>query len=656
MDEKQGDSKVLPSEWLSSNKKGGFLKILAIFISSWCITIWLLHTFCAYFSPPEAISFRTIHVTLFLIAAFLFYPLKRKSWDEAFNWSFLIDCLFILLVIIIQVYMFLDFDAFQMRSGIDPTNLDILFGCIMIFLILEATRRTVGWPLVGLSIAFIIYSISAENFPGILNAPQLSLSTFIDFVFIGGGGIYGIAIYVMSTFIIMFIFFGAFLFETGAGEFFVNLAYAIAGKRIGGPAKVAVVSSAFMGTMSGSVVANVVTTGTFTIPLMKRVGFPSTIAGAIEAVSSTGGAITPPVMGAVAFVMAFYLNVSYGFVCLAAILPALLYYLSLFFMIHFEAKKRGLKPTFLDEAPSTMSILKKGVQNLLPILVIIFFLILGYSPMIVGFAGIISVFIVGFRTKATMITHRKLIRAMENGVKSSIMVSVACAAVGIIITAVGQTGFGARITSIIIDLSGGTLLVLLLLTMILTIMLGMGLTPIVLYISLVSTVVPALIIMGISPIAAHFFVMYYGVVSNIVPPVAFAAYAAAGVAGSNIMKTGFMAMKYGLAGIFMPFLFVYKPELLFQGSLTSIVWISFTSVIAVVCLAAAFQGWFLTRINVLSKVLLFLIFMLLVKKGWIYDMTGLALFAILLLIDRNILISKFRNNLNKIQTKLIKLF
>jgi TRAP transporter 4TM/12TM fusion protein len=637
--------RINPAEWLLSDRKGIFQRALALFLSIWCITIWFFHAFCTYFGQPEAIRFRTTHVMFFLIAAFLFYPLKRKAWNDRFNRYFLVDLLCISLVLVIQVYMFLDFEAFQARAGVSFTNLDVFFGFIMTLLILEAARRTVGWSLTILVGAFFVYSISAEYFPGILNAPQLTFSDFVDRVFIGSMGVYGIAIYVMAAFVIMFIFFGSFLLEAGGGEFFIKLAYALAGKRVGGPAKASVVASAFMATISGSITANVVTTGSFTIPLMKSSGFKPRVAGAVEAVASTGGMIMPPVMGAAAFIMAFFLGISYVQVCYAAAIPASLYFLSVYYMIHFEAKKTGLKPMATEEIPNLVEVLKEGGHFLLPVVVIIYFLVAGYSPAWVGFLAIVTVFVVSFRRKETRLTYRKIMRAMENGVQMSIMVSVACAAVGIIIASVGQTGFGARITSIIVEASGGYVLIVFILTMILSIILGMGLTTIVLYISLSATVVPAMIEMGVVPVAAHLCVLYYGVLSNIIPPVAFAAFAGAGVAGSNPMSTGITATKFGAAGLFVPFLFVYHPELVLEGPWSSTVLAVITSAIAIICLASSLQGWFLTRINLAKRAFLFVIFAIFVVPKSSFKLLAFVLLAgYLLLLERKALISKLRGS------------
>jgi TRAP transporter 4TM/12TM fusion protein len=645
MQKEEDISKISPSEWLLSDRKGMFQKIIAFSLSGWCICIWLFHTYCAYFGQPEAMLFRTTHVMLFLVAAFLFYPLKRKGWNGKFNLFFLIDLLLILLVVAIQAYMYIDFDAFQARGGVSATTMDLLLGGIMIFLIFEAARRTVGWPLVIIVGMFFVYSIGAEHFPGILNAPQVSLPFFIDVIFIGPLGIYGIAIYVMSAFVVMFIFFGSFLLESGAGDFFIKLAYALTGKRTGGPAKAAVVSSAFMATISGSIVANVVTTGSFTIPMMKKAGLKPVVAGAIESVASTGGQIMPPVMGAVAFIMAFYLGIPYVTLCYYAAIPAVLYFVSVYCMIHFEAKKTGLQPLDSADIPNLMEILKEGGHNLVPIAVIIYFLVVGYSPTIVGFLAIVSVFLLSFRRKRTAMTYRKAIKAMENGVKACVMVSVACMAVGIIIAAVGQTGFGARITALLTEVSGGSLLTLLILTMVLSIILGMGLTTIVLYVSLSATVVPALLLLGVGSVSAHLFVLYYGVFSNIIPPVAFAAFAGAAVAGSDPMRTGIIAMKFGVAGILLPFLFVYQPALVLAGNWVSIVLATITSIIAIVSLAAALQGWFLARINLLKRTVLGSIFVILVVPNWQFKILGLALFTFyLFVLDRESLFLKLKKN------------
>ena len=496
---------------------------------------------------------------------------------------------------------------------------------VMIVLVLDGARRSVGMPLVLVSLFFFIYSVAAQHFPGILNAPQMEFFTFVDRVFMGTHGIYGIAIYVMGAYVIMFIFFGAFLLEAGGGNFFIKLAYALAGRRVGGPAKAAVVASAFLATISGSIIANIVTTGSFTIPLMKKAGFKSRVAGAIEAVASTGGQLAPPVMGAASFIMAFFLNRPYLEVCLFSAIPAFLYFFSVYYMIHLEASRQGLKPVPQADMPKLKKVLAEGWHFLLPVAIIIAFLVAGYSPSLVGLAAIASVFLVSFRRRETRFTWLKIIRAMENGVRVSVMISVSCAAVGIIIAAVGQTGFGARITNLIVEVSGGYLIFIFVLTMIISIILGMGLTTIVLYISLAATVVPAMIEAGVPPSAAHLCVLYYGVISFIVPPVALGAFAAAGLAGSNPMHTGVTAMKFGVAGLLVPFLFVFQPALVLEGSWYLIPPAVLGALGALVCLASSLQGWFLGKISWPYRVVLFGLFLFLTVPQYWSTIAGLSL-------------------------------
>jgi TRAP transporter 4TM/12TM fusion protein len=645
MAEKEVISKITPSEWLLSNKAGTFQQIMAFFLSGWCIGIWLFHAYCAFFGQPEAMLFRPTHVSFFMVAAFMYFPLRRKSWSDQFNLFFLIDLLCVALVLFIQIYMFIDVESFQARGTISATGLDIFLGTIMVFLTLEATRRVVGWPLVVTAALFFIYSVGAEYFPGLLNAPGMPFRVFIDRLFFGTLGLYGIAVYVMATYVIMFIFFGSFLLQAGGGEFFIKLAYAIAGRRVAGPAKVAVVSSALMGTVSGSCVANVVTTGTFTIPLMKSAGFRSETAGAIEAVASTGGQIMPPVMGAAAFVMAYFLGIPYLDVCKAAAIPACLYFFAVYCMIHLQARKRGLGPIVVGDIPSLKNVLKEGYHHLLPLATIIVFLIMGYSPMIVGLAGVVAAFVASFKQRQTMLTLKKLIRAMELGVQGTIMVAIAGVAVGIILCSVGQTAFGPRITSLIFEASGGNLLAILLLTMIISIILSMGLTTIVLYISLTVTIVPALINLGVLPIAAHLFVLWYGVMGYITPPVAFAAYAGAAVAGSNPFRTGLIASKFGIAGFLVPFLFVYKSELLLVSpSWILIIVMAVESFLAIISIACCIQGWLFTRIGLSQRILLFAAFVLLVYPSLFASIMGLLILASLVFWQRNVVISKFIGN------------
>jgi TRAP transporter 4TM/12TM fusion protein len=640
MEEKK-DVSASPPKWLASRRDGRFQNILALFLVGWCLFAWMFHMYCAYFGAVEAHRMRTVHLTFFMVAGFLFFPFKRKRWHEKFNRFFLLDLLCILLVLFIQVYILWDVDAFVLRSAASNW-VDKTLGIIMIILVLEATRRAVGMPLVILALFFMVHAVFAEHFFWIFESHSIGFFELVDYLFMQATGIYGIPIMVMVAYVTLFIFFGGFLLSTGGARFFIKLAVSITGRFVGGPAKAAVVASSLMGTISGSTVGNVVTTGSFTIPLMKSMGFPPMVAGAIEAVASTGGQFMPPVMGAAAFIMAYFLNVPYLQVCLAAAIPATLYYVSVYFMIHFEARKRGFTALPRKEIPDLVETLKEGKQFLVPVAAIVYFLVAGYSPTMAAFWAITSVFFVSFIAKETRLSPQMLLNAITEGVRLVVPVSIACAVAGIIIGTVTITGLGTKLSMIVIDVSGGYLPIVLIMTMIISLMLGMGLTTTVVYITLAATIIPAMISMGVIPMAAHLFALYFGVISNITPPVALAAYAAAGLAGSNPMSTGFTATKYGIAGFLVPLLFVYRPALVLQDSAVMIVWTTFVSVLGVFCLAGAIQGWLLARLNALERLILLVASLCFILPRYWLDLAGLALLGIALLFQWNILVSKLK--------------
>jgi TRAP transporter 4TM/12TM fusion protein len=410
-------------------------------------------------------------------------------------------------------------------------------------------------------------------------------------------GIYGIPLMVMATYIFLFVLFGAILVRSGAGRFFINVAMALTGSRIGGPAKASVVSSCLMASVSGSAVANVVTTGSFTIPLMKRIGYRPYFAGAVEACSSSGGQIMPPVMGAAAFVIAEFMNVPYLTVAVAGLFPALIYFFSIFVMVHFEARKKNLSTVPKEELPNLKEELKKGGHLFISILIIVGLMVAGYTPMFAAFGGIISILVLSALRPETRMTPAQIFSAFEEGARQAVPVSIACATAGIIIGCVFVSGLGNKFTGLIEILSGGYLWATLILTMFASLILGMGLTTTAVYITLAALVIPALIKMGVAPMAAHFFAFYFGLVSAITPPVALASFAAAGIAGSNPMQTGYHSFRLGIAKYILPFVFVYNPAIVMDGD-----WIYIITGVAgcfagIYALTVTTEGWMLDKVG-----------------------------------------------------------
>lgn len=612
-------------EWLLTRKRIDIHSVIAFIIAVFSLALVLYYLYAAYFGRPDTHSYRTTHLAMVLILVFFFFPFRRKSWKDKINWYFAVDIACILLVIINQVYVLWDVEALVLREGV-PSRWDLIMGTTMIILLLEATRRSVGWPLVFIVGFFLVQTVQADHFFGIFYGPPYPWKDVIDNLWIQEAGIYGIPTSVASTYIVLFILFGAMLLRSGAGRFFMNLAYALTGHMTGGPAKAAVVSSAMMGTISGSAVANVVTTGTFTIPLMKSLGYRSEFSAAVEAAASSGGQIMPPIMGAAAFIIAEFIGIPYLQVAVAAAVPACLYFLSIFLMVHFEARVKDLKKFDRQDLPKISKTLAQGGHLLLAVVFIVVFLVLGYSPMLAALWGFISVFVLSFIRKDTRMTAIDFLSALENGIKISLPVSIACASAGMIIGCTYVSGIGVSFSDMIIQAAGGSLFLALILTMLASIILGMGMTTAGVYIILAALIIPALVNMGVTEMGAHMFAFYFGIISAITPPVALAAFAAAGVANTNPMRTGFVACRVGIAAFIVPFMFVYNPSLLLIGQTTQIIWSIMIASLGLISLCAGMQGWFLVRANLPMRILFILgaVGMLYPKGG---DFIGAGIFV-----------------------------
>ncbi|MCK4830799.1 TRAP transporter fused permease subunit, partial [bacterium] len=420
-----------------------------------------------------------------------------------------------------------------------------------------------------------------------------------------------------------FIAFGAFFSISGGTEFFIDVASSLFGKLRGGPAKIAVAVSGMMGTISGSAVANTVTTGTFTIPLMKRIGFERHVAGAVEATASSGGALMPPVMGAAAFIMSEFLGVPYISICKAALVPAVLYFLAIFSIVHFYSLKIGIQGLPKSELPDIKAVFRKKGVFIVPLFALILTLILGYSPRMAVLWAIPTTIVMSLFRKETRITPSKFLQALAKSGLDSVMVSCACAAAGIVIGVVLLTGMGTKITTLVVGLSEGSLMIALPIVMLTSLIFGMGLPTVVCYVLLAATVAPSLVDLGVPPLAAHLFIFYFGMLCMVTPPVSFAAYAGAAIAGADPMKTGFSAWTFSLAGFLLPYMFVYNNSLLLMGSALSIIPALFTSLIGIVCLGAGIIGYFLKRTNPHERILLLASAFLLIKPGLTTDIIGL---------------------------------
>lgn len=611
-------------EWLLRQEKGIFHFPLELAICLLSVTLSIYHLYVAYAGSLEAHAFRSTHLAFVLVLCFLLNPLGRKKWTDPRNAWFSVDLLLVGLTIAIQVYTLWDLDAFIFRRG-DLSQMDIYAGTAMIILLMEATRRAVGWAMMFIALFFLAQTAFSDKLFWIFYGPPSSWFTMVDYLFMRENGMYSIPIMVMATYIFLFILFGAILVRSGAGRFFINVALALTGSKVGGPAKASVLSSCLMASVSGSAVANVVTTGSFTIPLMKRIGYRPYFAGAVEACASSGGQIMPPVMGAAAFVIAEFLNVPYLKVALAGLFPALIYFFSIFVMVHFEARKRNLATVSKEELPNLKYEIMRGGHLFLAIIVIVVLMMIGYTPMFAAFWAIMSILILSSLRKETRMTPTDMLSAFEEGARLAVSVSVACAAAGIIIGCVFVSGIGLKFTNVIVSLAGGNLWIALFLTMGASMILGMGLTTTAVYITLAALVIPALIKMGVVPIAAHLFAFYFGLVSAITPPVALASFAAAGIAGSNPMQTGWCSLRLGIAKYMLPFVFVFAPGLLFVGSWDQIVLAIVGGFAGIYALTATTEGWIIAKIDWPLRILLALCAFLFFTPGLDMSISGFAI-------------------------------
>ncbi len=554
------------------------------------------HLYTAALGVLSPLYQRSIHLLCLLLVCLLIYRIYPGAGR---NNPGILDVLLCLVTLMMGIFFLQAFlpEAILDRGIAGPSRLEIWIGAALILMILEATRRAVGMPIVLVAAAFLAYGMLGPYMPDFLAHKGYSVTRLVSYLVWTTEGVFGIPVAVSSTFVIVFILFGAFLDKLGAGDFFIQLALALTGRRRGGPALTSVLASGLMGSISGSSVSNVVTTGTFTIPLMKRTGYTPLFAGAVEAVASTGGQIMPPVMGAGAFVMAELLGVSYSHIALAAAIPAILYFTSVGLMVYFEARRRKLGVLSEDDIPNAGHTLRKGYHLLLPLAVLIYLLVVRQlSPMMSGFYAICALVVtaaVFIMKREKRFPWREVLAALEHGIITAVPVALACASAGIVIGIVSLTGLGVRFTQMVIHLSGGVLWLGGILTMVACIILGMGLPTTAAYIITAVLGVPALTDMGVPLISAHMFIFYFAIISFITPPVAISAYAASGIAETNAMKTGFQSFKLGLAGFIVPFVFLYSPSLLLEGPVRDILVTSGMAILGITALAAALIGWFL---------------------------------------------------------------
>ncbi len=602
----------------------------AVIIGLVAIATSCYHLYYAFFHPFFDLNHRSIHWLFISVLTFALYPLSKKNSPS--NRMSILDGLLMLASVIICVWLFVNSSDILNRAGSFET-IDVIMGTALVLLTLEASRRTTGPAVSIVALVFLAYAFFGPYLPDSLAHRGYSIERVSTYLALTTDGIFGICIGVSANFILLFILYGALLRKTGAGQFLTDVAFALTGRTRGGPAKAAVVSSTFFGMISGSSIANTVTTGTFTIPLMRRTGYPAHFAAGVEASSSVMGMIMPPIMGAAAFIMAEVLGIPYVQVCIAAAIPASLAFFGTFMQVHFRAVSLGLKGMAKAQLPSMKAAILKGWHHIFSVSLLIYCLFLNYSPeravVVAIVAQLATVLVVGLIKGETLKELAfTLVESLRDGAIDTVEVAAACAAAGIIIGSVTMTGLGISFSSLVVDASMGHLWLALPLTMFACLVLGMGVPVTAQYVIVSSLVAPALTQMGVVAIGAHLFVLYFGTRADITPPVALAAYAAAGIAKSPPMKTGVTAFKLGIAGYIVPFMFVYAPELLCIGSFGEIALATGSAILGITALAAAVQRCFLMKCNSLELVLLYSVAFLMMKPGMTTDLFGLVLFGL----------------------------
>ncbi|ENR64205.1 TRAP transporter permease [Brucella abortus] len=628
--------------------------VAARIVGTLLIILSLFHYYTAGFGLLPEMIHRGIHLAFVLGLVFLVFPFSRKGYDEPAKPSLLrplgisvIDWGLAIIAVVAVIHVpLIPLDDLAFRVG-NPTSTDVVLGSLLILILLEATRRSVGWPLPIISVLFMLYALYGPSMPGILVHPGATVSQLVDHLYLTTQGIYGIALGVVATYVFHFVLFGVFATRIGLGQLFLDCAAWVAGRFAGGPAKVSIFGSALFGMISGSSVANAVTVGSLTIPAMIRLGYKRHFAAAVESASSTGGQITPPIMGAAAFLMIEFLNLPYTTIILAAIVPAFMHFFGVLMQVHFEAKRTGLRGMTKEEMPDLKEALKRDWPTIIPLVVLIAVLLSGYTPYLAAFWGITLCIAVGLLNPRKRMTIGEVFEGLRDGAKYALAVGAAAATVGIIVGVVTLTGVGFKISYIVTSTAAQlatyfgtifpvswfapqtlTLLFTLVMTGMVCILMGCGIPTTANYIIMATIAAPALGLLGVEPIVAHFFVFYYGVLADITPPVALAAYAAAGMAGADPFKTGNTAFRLGLGKVLVPFVFVFSPSLLLVTS--NFNWPDFFiaffgCVIGITALGAALSGFFLVRTKIWENVLLIFAAMLLVAPEIYSSIVGLIL-------------------------------
>lgn len=598
-----------------------------VFLGLLSFSLFQLYT--SIFGVLTAQLQRSIHLGFALALIFLLFPARRKNLAKhQVTW---LDIILAIASVVVGAYWPLKIDELVLQAG-QLTEVDYYIGLAALVLVLEATRRTVGLPITIIAVLFLTYALYGPYMPGFIAHRGLSLERLVQTMFYTTEGILGTPLGVSSTFIFLFLLFGSFLIKTGVGEYFNDLALLLAGRRIGGPAKVAVFSSALQGTISGSSVANVVTSGAFTIPMMKKLGYKKEFAGAVEAAASTGGQLMPPIMGAAAFLMVEFIGggITYWDIAKAAAIPAVLYFTGIWIMTHFEAKRIGLRGLTKEELPDRKEVLSK-IYLLIPIVVVVVLLMSGMSVMRSAIWSIVITVAVSAIRKETRIGFKGFIEALVDGARTALAVAAATAGAGIIVGVVTKTGLGLKLANGLLDLAGGALLPTLIFTMIASLILGMGSPTTANYVITSTIAAPAIILLGVPDLSAHLFVFYFGIIADITPPVALAAFAAAGVSGGEPIRTGIDSAKLAIAAFIIPYMFVLSPELLMiDTTMGYLIWLIISALAGMIAIGAGIIGYWYRKLYLWERIVGIIGGLCLIYPETISDIIGVGIFVILL--------------------------
>jgi TRAP transporter 4TM/12TM fusion protein len=593
----------------------------SLLVSVIAIAFSCFHIYTAFFGVLDAHLQRAVHLGFVLTLLYLLYPFTGGQRRDRFG---LTDLIPVLLSLGALGYLVFYYPQLVLRAGL-LTTMDVVVGTIGILLVFEAGRRIIGWPMVIIAAVFVFYGFFGEIMPDLLAHRNLKVSQLVNHLWFTTEGVFGIPLGVSSTFVFMFLLFAAFVETTGIGKLFIDLGNAVAGWATGGPAKVAVITSALEGTVEGSSVSNVVGSGSFTIPMMKKLGYSGAFAGAVEAAASTGGQLMPPIMGAAAFLMAEFLNIPYLEVAKAAAIPAVLYFAGIFAGVHLEAKKLGLRGMPRSQLVRFKTIILEEGHLLIPLVGIVYLLVRGYSLMRVALLATGLTVVASLIRKSTRITIPKFIHALDRGARSALGVGTACALAGVIVGVVTKTGAGLKLASGILSISQNNIYLTMFFTMLTSIILGMGVPTTANYIITSTIAAPALLTLGVVPIAAHLFVFYFGIIADLTPPVALAAYAGAAIARANPMKTGVIATRLAVGAFILPYIFVLNPQmLLVHATFFGVIFAVFTAMLGMVCLSAALTGYLLDNLHWGFRVVLLAAGLMLLDPGVLTDGIGLA--------------------------------